>query len=152
MSLAGAKWNVQFLDADRAAIKAALYRQYSTMHAPDSKAWFKTVDPEHVYQVVCGERSPFESILLNGYLLCMSLDTAWWSPDKKLLHEMMLLKVDPCAWNLRSVLRAFVELGKRVGAAGLTSGTSLHMNDRRLARVYERFGFGTAAHSLYLEL
>ncbi len=152
MPLTGAKWNVQFQDSDRSAIKAALYRQYGTMQSMDSKAWFKTVDAEHVYHVICGESSPFESILLNGYLLCMALDTAWWSPDKKLLHEMMLLKVEPSAWNLRSVLRAFVELGSRVGAAGLTSGTSLHMNDRKLARVYERFGFRTVAHSLYLEL
>ncbi|KVD54737.1 hypothetical protein [Burkholderia ubonensis] len=152
MSLAGAKWNSQFNGEDRAAIKAALYRQYGTMQAPDSKAWFGTVDPEHVYQVICGDSSPFESILLNGYLLCMVLDTPWWSPNKKLLHEQMVLKIDPRAWNFRSVLRALVELGKSVGATGVTSGTALHTNDRRLARVYERFGFRTAAHSLYLEL
>ncbi|AJY42496.1 hypothetical protein BW21_2436 [Burkholderia humptydooensis] len=152
MPLAGAKWNVQFLDDDRAAIKAALYRQYGIMHAPGAKKWFGTVEPDHVYQVVCGENSPFESILLNGYLLCMVLDTPWWSSGKKLLHEQMILKIDPNAWNFRSVLRALVHLGKATGAAGITSGTSLSANDRKLARVYERFGFGTAAHSLYLEL
>ncbi|HEF4776452.1 hypothetical protein KTE28_18410 [Burkholderia multivorans] len=151
MSLAAAKWNTDWTAEDKAAIKAALYRQFDTMHGPDAKGWFSTVDPDHVYRVIC-ETTTFESALINGYLLSLAWDKPWWSPDKKLLHEQMVLKVDPAAWNFRSVIRVMVDLARLLKAAGVTSGTALAANDRKLARVYERFGFRTAAHSLYLEL
>ncbi|NUX98776.1 hypothetical protein [Paraburkholderia youngii] len=146
-----AKWSTDWTAADKATIRAALDRQYAGMQSPDAKAWYGTVDPDHVYHVIC-ETKAFESILLNGYLLCMVLDYPWWTRSVKVLHEQMLLKVDPNAWNLRSVIREMVNLGRITGAAGIASGTALSTNDRRLARVYERFGFQTTDHSLYLAL
>jgi hypothetical protein len=127
-------------------------RQFASMQLPGGKDWFRTVDPDHVYGVVCGERSPLESLLIGGYLLCMQFDRPWWSSGPKMLYEQMLLKVDPAASNIRPVIRALIHCGRVTGAAGIAAGTSLNLSDRKLARIYERFGFQTTAHSLYLEL
>jgi hypothetical protein len=151
MPLADAKWRSSWTAADHAALKAALARQFGAMQAPGAKRWFKTVDRDHVYSVVAGDNSPFESLLIGGYLLSMQLDRPWWSSGAQILYEQFLLKVDPAASNIRPVIKALVHLGKVTGAAGVAVGTALNPSDRKLARVYERFGFQTTAHSLYLE-
>ena len=148
--LDGGKWGVNFSDNDWVAIDAALDRTYANVVLGRAKAWFGTVSRQKVGEVLKAGR--FELFLINGYLLGVSIDSPWWSEGDKVLYEQILLKVDPAASNVRSVIRALIQMARVTGAAGVAVGTALNPSDRKLARIYERFGFKTAAHSLYLEM
>jgi hypothetical protein len=149
MSLIEGKWGVHFSQDDWAAIDAALDRQFAAMQ-DSPKKWFGTVSRRKVGEVL--RSGAFELLLVNGYLLGMSVDAPWWSEGDKVLYEQILLKVDPAASNIRPVIRTLIQCARVVGAAGVAVGTALNPSDRKLARIYERFGFRTAAHSLYLEI
>jgi hypothetical protein len=148
--LDGGKWGVSFSGSDWDDVDRALDRTYSGIVQPGSKAWFGTISRAKVGAVL--KSGAFELLLIHGYLLGMSLDTPWWSDGDKILYEQILLKVDPAASNIRPVIRALMECGRVTGAAGVAVGTALNPSDRKLARIYERHGFVTAAHSLYKEL
>lgn len=149
MQLIEGKWGVHFLESDWSAIDDALDRQYADMQG-SAKKWFGTVSRRKVGEAL--RKGEFELLLHRGYLLGMSVDSPWWSDGDKVLYEQILLKVDPFASNMRSVIRTLVQCARVVGASGVAVGTALNPSDRKLARVYERFGFKTAAHSLYLEI
>jgi hypothetical protein len=148
-ALDGAVWGVDFTPDQWAAVDAAVDRQCAAMEGQPKK-WFGTVSGERVQEVL--RSGAFELILIRGYLLAMSIDVPWWSAGDKVLYEQLLLKVDPAASNIRPVIKALIHCATITGAAGVAAGTSLNPSDRKLARVYERFGFSTAAHSLYLEI
>lgn len=148
--LDGGKWGAQFDSDDWARIDAALDRTYNDIVLTGSKKWFGAISREKVGRVL--KEGQFELLLLGGYMVGMYLDTPWWGEGNKVLYEQILLKVDPAASNIRPIIRALVHCARVTGATGVAVGTALNPSDRKLARVYERFGFSTVAHSLYKEV
>jgi hypothetical protein len=140
-------WASDYSDTIKDAIAALIHT--SPAKNGRGKAWTELIDPDHVTALILERR--VESFVYRGYLIVFDIGAPWYSPDKKVLEEMLVARLDPTPGRIRDVVSALSAVAHANGCVGIAVGNALTF-DGRLARVYERFGFNPEALSLYKDI
>lgn len=140
-------WAANFSVENWWGVEKAIRKAADDAKSSGSKEWFSFIDPEHVIAAI--ESGEVDAVLVEGYLIVMSMGCAWYNKDKVFLEELLVLRVSERPGNFRVVPDTLVQIACAIpNCAGICVGTALTQDDR-LFRVYQRLGFKPQAKSLF---
>lgn len=97
-------------------------------------------------------KRPTSVIIADTYWFTYDVGVGW-NHAKPLLYEISLFKLnDSGKGTMKDVVDAMIALAKKHGAVGIVTATMLAKSNRALSRIYERYGFKTVSHEMFLEV